>query len=225
MAPMNESWGHISPERIKKVRKTRDEVEEGLSENMVAGKVISAADREESFANYPKGEGLMKDARRAEIRKRVSKRMFEADADLSPKEKADVIERQINRYFNFAVHNKTLRGHVEAPHGIAPSDETVAWCKENNVVSFEEGTRAITEQISNYAILNRPRIFVDINNLPKGVESSLRSDGAVFTEEDNLNAVKAQRDVIRKILEASDNIDSEGKAINPHLAIFLHGKT
>jgi hypothetical protein len=73
-------------------------------------------------------------------------------------------------------------------------------------------------------VFKRPRLMADVNNLPKGIESSLRSEGVVYTREDNLNAVKAERDLTGKILGEQENLDKNGQAKNPYLAIYLHGK-
>lgn len=161
----------------------------------------------------------------AETRKQVSNVMFEHDKKLPKEEQEAIIDQQIKRFYDFNVGQKDLRGHVESPHGTQPSEKIHQWCEERKISDYEFHTNDITKQTTNWMVFNKPRILTDVNSLDKGTESSLRAEHAVYTKEDNQTALKAQRDLTAKMLKEQGNLDKDGKVINPHLAIYLHGKT
>ncbi len=216
----------LSISRMKNIKSNRQEIKAALPQDVLAIRLGQKGKHEKAYEQYPHGERLKEDVIRAEIRKRVSELMYASDHQNLPlQEQEAVIERQINRYFKFIIGDPTLHGHVEAPHGIAPALEVRNWCKKKGIVSSESKTASIASGAINNFIFSRPRLFADINCLPQNVKSSLRSEGAVYTREDNLNAVKSQRDLTKKLLSCSNNLNKSSQVINPHLAIYFHGKS
>lgn len=162
---------------------------------------------------------------RAWVRKAISETLHQEDIlSLSAEEQEKIVQRQINRYYSCHLGDPGLRGHVEAVHGTRPSTAMVDYCNANKIASHDEMTNEITEKTVNHLIVKKPRLFTDINQLPTPRQFSLRSEGALFTREYNLNAIKAQRDLIMKIQKAQNNLSQDGKVINPYLAIYIHGK-
>jgi len=176
-----ESDPTLGSDRLGKIRNVLSLVESELPDDILSDKLEPGQTTEDAFRQFPGGEKLPETIRQAEIRRIVSKRMFDIDADLSKAEQDAIIERQINRYFEFAIGNPSVRGHVEAPHGIKPSDEVSRWCLANNITSFEIKTAVIARKTANHIIFKKSRLVADINSLPSDVESSLRSEGAVYT--------------------------------------------
>ena len=227
-----------SNERKEKIRKIADAEKTKILQNKshrerlekghdlkkaIAEAPLLQADHE-GLSDEEKQMRFEEDLITAEVRRRVSKVMYEQDRQLSPEEQEEIIERQIDRYYNSNIQNNTLRAHVEAPHGTKASEKVEKWCETNKISDYETNTNEITGETTNWMIFKRSRLVADVNSLPKDVESSLRSEGTVYTQEDNLNAVKAQRDLTKKLLREQDNLDGEEKAKNPYLAIYLHGK-
>lgn len=230
----------MSKERFARLRKIykqkKAEVEEKREEiiqsRLEKGDNVKKAASEHSplFANYDhlsdeeKEKMFKANVVRAEIRKRVSKAMYEEDKNLAPAEQYEIAERQVNRFYDFKINQPKLRAHVEAPHGTKASDKVEKWSEDNKISDYETNTNEITAETTNWMIFNKPRLIADVNSLPADVESSLRSEGAVYTKEDNLNAVKAQRDLTAHLLKEQNNLDGNGKAKNPYLAVYIHGK-
>lgn len=219
-----EQTRHPSAARVRQIREAIKKAKAEMPENVLSTRLEKGHDEEAAFKQYPKGEKLKTDVQRAEIRRRVSKILFEQDKTLAPKEQQEIKERQTNRYYEFKIGNNTLRGHVEAPHGTAPSEEIKKWCKKMGVSSHETNTAEITKETPNWMVFKRPRLHTDVNSLPKDVESSLRSEGNVYTKEDNLNALAAQRDLTKEVLKQQGNLTEDGQAKNPYLGIYLHDK-
>lgn len=224
---MDQSGKHnIGGERFGKIRKAVEKVKKEVPDSVLENRLEKGHKAEKAYEQYPHGKKLDIDARKAEIRRRVSQLMFEDDTkNLSAEEQDEVIERQIDRFYRYDIGNKDIHGHLDAPHGSKPADDNILeWCESHKVVAFEGETDVIAQSGVNNMVFYRSRLLADVNSLPHGVTSSLRSEGAVYTQEDNLNAVKAQRDLTAKILKESDNLDANGQAIRPHLAIHVHGK-
>lgn len=215
----------ISSERFNTIRKIVKEVKNSLPVDILSKKLDFGQNKEDAFEKFPEGKNIEKNVEEAEIRRLVSHKMYDLDSDLPDSEKEKIIERQITKYFDFQIDNKDVRGHIEVPHGTKPSKKIIDWCKQNKVTSFESKTTDIAKNVSNHVIFKKSRLFTDINSLPFEVESSIKSEDTVFTKEDNLNAVKAQRDLTKKILESQDNLDKNNKAERPHLVIYFHGKS
>ncbi|HLG25198.1 MAG TPA: hypothetical protein VI588_00170 [Candidatus Gracilibacteria bacterium] len=217
--------GHPSSSRIKKIKDARKKAQTELPADVVshvAGE--HEVKREKAAEQYPFGRNLEVDANRALVRKRVSELMFSEDVLLASEDRDEITNRQINRYYDGEIGNPVLRGHIEAVHGTEPSQAIVDLCKELKLSSHEEGTLDITKACKNWLAVKQPRVVTDVNQLPKNLPASLRSEGSIFTREYNLNAVKAQRDLTARVLEREDNLDSNGKAKNPYLAVYVHGK-
>lgn len=231
----------ISKERFSRLRKiykqqkaeVEKKQEEIVKSRLEKGHTIQKAVKEDSplimaddehLSDEEKEKKFKTNVVRAEIRKRVSKAMYEEDTKLPAVEQREIAERQVNRFYDFKVNQPTLRAHVEAPHGTKASKKVEKWCEDHKISDYETNTNEITAETTNWMIFNKPRLIADVNSLPADVESSLRSEGAVYTKEDNLNAVKAQRDLTSHLLKEQNNLDENGKAKNPYLAVYLHGK-
>lgn len=228
---------HPSKERIAQIRKALKAAKGQVSEEDAKKRLEKDDDFKKALEHYPlqadfdekltdeqKAEKLKQDIISAEVRKKVSKTLYEKDKTLGFPEQQEIIERQMNRYYDHDLGDPKLRGHVEAPHGTKASAKVEKWSEDHKISDYETNTNEITEKTANYMIFKRPRLLADVNSLPKDVESSLRSEGAVYTKEDNLNAVKAQRDLTKKMLKEQNNLTADGKANNPYLAVYLHGK-
>lgn len=216
----------LTGKRVGRIRRVRAEATGDLPDNVLQTRLEKGHTKEQAYAQYPHGAALEAHAHRAEIRKRVSEAMFKEDRKNLPADEREAVEeRQINRYYRYQVGDPSLRAHVEAPHGIEPSAEVKQWCVEHSVVDHEPGTAFIATQGVNHMVFKRSRLDVDVNSLPTGVKTSLRSEGAAYTKEDNMNAVKAQRDLTARVLTQMGNLNESGKVINPHLAVYFHGKT
>lgn len=230
---------HPSAKRIGQVKKALKEAQAAVPKEAVLARLEKGQDLKAAVEQYPwlaemdpnltteqKQAILQTDLTRAEVRKKVSETLYVTDKAAAPAQQAEIVERQINRFYDFKIGNKGLMGHVESPHGTAPSQKIRDWCKEENhkMASHEVHTNEISQQTPNWMVFNKTRLLTDVNSLKVGVKSSLRSEDAVYTKEDNLNALKAQRDLTAKMLMEQGNLGGDGKAKNPYLAIYLHGK-
>jgi|GEM_PF-1831351 len=237
--PKKDRSNHPSAARFKEVKKayleakastTAEDAEKRLEKTHDFQKALEQypgqADFDKDLSEEQKLEKMKQNMIRAEVRKKVSKTMFEHDKSLKEPEQQEIKERQSNAYYEYEIKDKSVRGFVEAPHGIAPSEKVKAWCKEKGVTSHETHTAEITKMVPNWLVFKRSRMIADVNSYPKDkeLESSLRSENSVYTKQDNLNALIAQRDTTKKILKEQNNLDENGQAKNPHLAIYLHGK-
>lgn len=215
------------PDRIAKIRaavkKARKELPADLKKRVAAETGVKPEKLDQQYLHELPAEIAFE---RAMIRKAVSEALFEQDIlELSEEERADIENMQINRYYRYQIQQPGIRGHIEAVHGTAPGKKIIDYCIEHKLSSHEEGTNGITERTQNHLIATKPRVFTDINHLPNNVPTSLRSEGVLFSREYNINAVKAQRDLTKRVLKQHHNLDEKGKAINPYLAIYIHGKS
>jgi hypothetical protein len=222
---INEPSGDISAERIRKIGQARAQALTEVPADIVSHVAVEAGVKLEKAAEQnPFGRALAVDARRAFVRKRVSEIMHAADVLMPVEDRGDVVSRQINRYYGGEIGDPSVRGHVEAVHGTAPSAKIVELCKQLKLSSHEEETLAITRRAKNWLAVRVPRVVTDVNQMPPNLPASLRSEGSIFTREYNLNAVKAQRDLTSRVLESEGNLSPEGEAVRPYLAVYVHGK-
>lgn len=216
-------WQTVSKERIRRVRQARENVERSLPNNRrTLEKRLKKGDTvEEANSKYPKGKELAVDIKKAEIRKRVSEVLYEEDTRGYSEDSSGVIERQIHRYYDYEIQDPTLRGHIDAPHAAKPPADLEKLCKAKSIITDEPHTDAIARIASNWMVCKKSRVQANADALP----GSVLSEGTVYTKEDSLNVVKAKRDLTQKMLEEQNNITEDGKAKNPYLAIYCHGKT
>lgn len=80
---------HPNAARIKQIREGVKKAKAEMPEDVLSTRLEKGHDEEASFKQYPKGEKLKTDVQRAEIRKRVSKILFEQDKTLAPKEQQE----------------------------------------------------------------------------------------------------------------------------------------
>lgn len=169
---------------------------------------------------------LNTDLVRAEVRKAVAEAMYQDDRMVSLAEQRAIEDRQINKYYTWKVHDETVHGHVDAVHGTMPKEAVREWHSQRTLSAVEPGTAQIARGTCNYAVAKKPRTYTDINRLSHDGDTEILAEGGeVLSREYNLNAVKAQRDATRRILEKNNGMNEHGELTVPHLAIYVHGKT
>ena len=169
---------------------------------------------------------IVNSIRNAIIRKRVSEVMFAIDKHLPEDAKETIIQRQKNAYFEYKIGDKKLKGHAESIHGAEPPEDFKNYCLDNNINSFEEETEEICANVKNHILSKKSRLFTDVNKLTNEENDTghLITEGQRITKQYNTNAIKAQRDTLKQVLQESDNLDKNGKCKNPYLAVYVHGK-
>lgn len=231
---MGEHHAFIPPERFSEIKKLRKDAAEQVGQPTITPKdeplyppaqKIELGDKtDETNETPPSPSAKELKLQKALIRREVAQSAHSLDSQKNPEEQAEIKERLIRRYYKYKITRPDIRGHVEAPHGVKPSDPVRAWCKEHKAVSFEVGTIPIALKVSNNLRFRKPRLTADVNYLPFGETSSLHSEGAVYTREDNLTAHAAERQLMEKVFEQTHCLSLEKKVNQPYLAIFLHGK-
>lgn len=211
-------------DRAQRVQAAKISVEQSLSPDLV--QQILQGERlapEKAQELDPHGE-LAAHLIRAHTRKEIALLLHDQEKDL-PASLREVLEAaEIGEYYDYSMGLSGIKGHVDVVHGTAPSEEIKAWCKEHKVVDYEAGVNEIGRKVGNNMIFKKSRIAADVNNLPANTLTSIRSEKTVLTEEYNLHGVKSERLLTRDFLKNSGNLDEQGKAKNPYLAIYLHGK-
>ena len=205
--------------RFAEVRKCREEISHGDI------KTPDITDPDKISKKYPSSENFKSDMESAEIRRRVSEVMFIRDQELSQEDKKGIIERQINKHFSMEFSSKEVMGHVQMPHGVKPNLTIQEWCKQNNVTDYDEQTSEIGKATGNYIAYKFSRSRADLNNLSEDVSRpSHVTESSVFTKEYNLNALKAQRDLMLRVFEDKQIMDEDGKLTKPYMDVHIHGK-
>jgi len=161
---------------------------------------------------------------RAHQRREVALILHEQERDLPDSLREVLEEEEIAEYYDYAEGAPEVKGHVDVVHGTPPSDAIQAWCKEHGVTDYEAGVNEIGQKVGNNMIFKKSRIAADVNHLPADVKTSIRSERTVLSEEFNIHGVKSERALTRRMLKRAGNLDGDGKAKNPYLAIYLHGK-
>jgi hypothetical protein len=118
---VKEQRARLSNEETVKSRLEKSHAGKDGKEKEALDQFPLLADYDEKMSDEAKQQKFKESIIRAEVRKQVSKAIFEEDKNLGGPERQEIIDRQINRYYGYHLGNKKLRGHIDAPHGTAPS--------------------------------------------------------------------------------------------------------
>jgi len=161
---------------------------------------------------------------RAHQRREIALILHEQERDLPDSLKGVLEEEEIGEYYDYADGSPEIKGHVDVVHGTPPSEKVQAWLKGHDITDYEAGVNEIGQKVRNNMIFKKSRISADVNHLTSDVLTSIRSERTVLSEEFNLHGVKSERALTRRMLKKAGSLDEDGKAKNPYLAIYLHGK-
>lgn len=200
-----------------------------------SAEIIKSMSPEEIQA-YEEGlkEGLERILIRAEMRRRVIEAAFAIDHEKPREEQDKIIDRQIRANFEYKQDREDVRGHVDVIHALPPDYDSENrrrskkgplnnWALANKTSSFETGIGEIAAKAFNNVLFKRHRLHTDPNSLGVGEDTSILIERKSIAKRSNVNALKAQRDVTKRMMEGAGAME-DGVLKKPYFAIFLHGK-